>query len=321
MINTTLDISVIICAYTEDRWDDLIAAVESVQRQKTRPREIIVAIDHNPILLARTRAHLPDVIVVENKELRGLSGARNSGMAVAGGAVIAFLDDDAIAAPDWLEQLQASYGEAKVIGVGGAIEPLWPGTRPAWFPEEFDWVVGCVYRGMPQATAPVRNLIGANMSFRREVFERIGSFRLGKIGNRSRPEETELCIRTHQQWPEGVWLYEPCAKVSHRVPASRTRWQYFLTRCYNEGLGKAAMVQFVGPGDGLSAERRYTFQTLPHGIARGIADALLRGDLAGLARAGAIVTGLAVTAAGYLVGVVSLHLKSRTSVSNPANPI
>ena len=41
------DISVVICAYTEDRWDDLVAAVASVQGQSESPREIVVVVDHN----------------------------------------------------------------------------------------------------------------------------------------------------------------------------------------------------------------------------------------------------------------------------------
>src|SRR5437660_7446995 len=127
------DISVIICAYTEDRWGDLVAAVESVQLQTLQPREIIVVVDHNPGLLKRAQEHLLDVVVVENSRTRGLSGARNSGIAVAKGNIIAFLDDDAIAEPNWLEHLVVYYDDARIAGVGGKIEPFWRGTRPSWF--------------------------------------------------------------------------------------------------------------------------------------------------------------------------------------------
>src|SRR5436190_14939245 len=97
------DISVIICAHTEDRWNDLVAAVASVQQQTLSPKEIIVVVDHNPSLLKRAQEHLLDVVIVENRRTRGLSGARNSGIAVTKGNIIAFLDDDAIAEPHWLE--------------------------------------------------------------------------------------------------------------------------------------------------------------------------------------------------------------------------
>ena len=90
MTRAARDVSVVICAYTEDRWDDLVAAVESVQRQSVPPLEVIVVIDHNPDLLERVRAHIPSVVAVENREQRGLSGARNSGIAVAQGVVVPY---------------------------------------------------------------------------------------------------------------------------------------------------------------------------------------------------------------------------------------
>src|SRR5436309_12820458 len=116
-------VSVIICAYNEERWDDLVAAVSSLHRQTHRPEEIIVVIDHNPDLLARAQAELREVVILANAGQPGLSGARNSGIAAARGDVIAFLDDDAIASPEWIEHLIASYARSEVVGAGGAIVP------------------------------------------------------------------------------------------------------------------------------------------------------------------------------------------------------
>ena len=112
------------------------------------------------------------------------SPARNTGVALATGAVVAFIDDDAVADTDWLKYLGAAYAHDGVLGVGGAIEPAWQHGRPAWFPAEFDWVVGCTYRGVPEFAGPVRNLIGANMSLRREVFDVVGGFNegVGRVG-------------------------------------------------------------------------------------------------------------------------------------------
>lgn len=302
---TAVDISVVICTYCEARWGDLVAAVESLERQSLPPREIIVVVDHNPALLARVHAELPGVVGVPNLEQRGLPGARNSGWKAARSPIVAFLDDDAVAAPDWLQRLAEGYDDDRVVAVGGAIDPLWEATRPAWLPEEFDWVVGCSYRSLPQHTAAVRNLIGANMSFRRQVLERLGGFRsgLGRVGAGAEGcEETELCIRVQQQWPGHTFRFLPGARIGHRVPAERARWQYFRARTYGEGLSKARVVAAVGAGDGLSAERRYALGALPQGIARGLADALKGHDASGIARAAAIVAGLAMTVAGYAVG-------------------
>src|ERR1051326_2420681 len=170
------DISVIIWAYTEERWDDLVAAIESVRRQTLPAAEIVIVIDHNPQLLKRVQDHVPDVIVVENAEARGLRGARNCGVAAAKGRIMAFLDDDAVAAPDWLMFLTEGYDDPNVLGTGGAVTPSWVGEKPAWLPEEFYWVVGCTYRGMPQTASTIRNPIGANMSMRRTIFETVGDF-------------------------------------------------------------------------------------------------------------------------------------------------
>src|SRR3954463_2088009 len=117
------DISVVICAHTEARWEQLADAVASLRRQSFIPREILVVIDHNLALADRACHQLPGARVIENTQQRGISGARNSGIAAARAAIIAFLDDDAIAAPDWLEQLLAGHSNPHVPGGGGAVQP------------------------------------------------------------------------------------------------------------------------------------------------------------------------------------------------------
>jgi glucosyl-dolichyl phosphate glucuronosyltransferase len=311
--DAALAVSVVICAYTEDRWEDLVAAVESARRQSVLPQEVLVVVDHNPGLLARARANLP-CLVTENNGPRGLSGARNSGVAIAQGDLIAFLDDDAMAAPDWLERLIAAYRDEHTIGVGGAVEPLWSVEQPPrWFPDEFLWVVGCTYRGMPQRDGMVRNTIGANMSFRREAFEVAGGFQqgVGQVGaSLHRCDDTEFCIRLSQCCPGRHFRYEPAARVHHRVPASRANWRYFRERCYTEGESKALIARLVGSQDGLAAERVYAVRVLPWGIARNLADSLLRRDPMGVARAGAIALGLAFTLAGYVAGTLASRLSA-----------
>jgi glucosyl-dolichyl phosphate glucuronosyltransferase len=302
-------ISVVICAYTDERWAELVEAVDSVWAQTLPALEVIVVVDHNPGLLARARRKLPGVVAVENREARGLSGARNSGVAAACGDVVAFIDDDAVAEPDWLERLSAAYSEPRVAGVGGAIDPRWLDGRPPGFPAEFQWVVGCTYEGVPRARAAVRNMIGANMSFRRELVAVVGGFRhgIGRVGRLPAGcEETEFCIRARQRLPEAKFVYEPRARVTHAVPPARATWSYFRSRCFAEGLSKAQVSSSTGRDDGLASERAYVLWTLPAGILRGFADTL-RGDAGGMVRLLAIVAGLVLTVAGYLVGTLRLR--------------
>jgi glucosyl-dolichyl phosphate glucuronosyltransferase len=287
-------ISVVVCAHDERRWLELQAAVGSLAQQTLRPHEVVVVVDGNSQLAARAREALESTVVVENTGVPGLGGARNSGVDAVSGAIVAFLDDDAVASDRWLEFLASGYDDPDVAGVGGRAEPIWETERPSWFPPEFDWVVGCSYLGMPETTKPVRNMFGCNMSFRRELVRELGGFRLG-YGC----DETELCIRLRQRWPEKKVLYVPEARVFHHVPAGRTRFSRFLARCYFEGGSKAVVSRLVGAADGLASERTYVRQILPAGVVRGLGEAVGRGRVSGAGRAGAIVAGLASTAAGY----------------------
>lgn len=304
-VTTALAVSVIICAYTERRWEALLAAVASVGRQTHPALETIVVIDHNSRLLEQALAELKDVRVIASEHAPGLSGTRNTGIERAVGDVVAFLDDDAIADDTWLEELARVYDDPEVIGAGGVARPRWEGgTAPRWLPQEFYWTIGCSYRGLPTQPTPIRNPIGANMSFRKAVFDRTGGFTtgIGRVG--STPlgcEETELSIRARQAHPGGVVLHVPTACVEHVVSAERVSWGYFRSRCWAEGLSKALVTEEVGSTDALSSEWAYTLRTLPTGILRGLLD-VVQGDLTGLRRSGAIVAGLLVTAAGYVRG-------------------
>ena len=321
MVSTS--VSVVVCTYADARQDGLHAALQSLRLQDPPPEEVIVVVDHNPALAAVLRRECTE-IVIQNQGERGLSTARNTGVSVARGEIVAFLDDDATAAPGWIDALITGYERALVLGVGGEILPRWSSEQPAWFPEEFNWVVGCTYKGMPRVRKPVRNLIGANMSFRRHVFDELGGFRsgIGRIG--ALPfgcEETEFCIRLRHHWPAAVLLYEPRALVHHHVPAARESWRYFRSRCFAEGRSKAYISRYVGVNHGTTTERDYTLRTLPRGAVQGLVDMLARRDWSGAARAGAIAAGLAITTAGFTTAMVSDRLRPGSGRRHATNSV
>lgn len=300
----------VVCAYTERRWESLLRALDSLRSQRRLPDQCVVVIDHNEQLLRRARFSLPnDIEVVASEEPQGLSGARNTGVKAATGDVVAFLDDDAEADPGWLEALLGQYEHPWVVGAGGQALPVWPEKRPSWFPPEFDWVIGCSYVGLPETVAPVRNPIGAAMSFRRSVFAQIGLFdtgmgRVGVLQLGCEDDETEFAIRVRRGIEGAELMHVPDAVVRHHVEPERVRIGYFVRRCFSEGISGASLARRAGTGPALSSERHYVLSTLPKGLLDGLRDSF-RGDAGGFARAGMILAGLSVTIAGYLLGLGS----------------
>jgi glycosyltransferase involved in cell wall biosynthesis len=305
--------SVVVSTYDAKRWDDLVACVDSLGRQTRAPLEVIVVVDHNQALLERASQAFPETRPIANDRPRGLAGARNAGIAVASGDVVAFIDDDARAERDWLEKLEACFDDGAVVGAGGALQPLWQGPEARWIPREFYWVFGCSYTGLPERAAPVRNPIGANMAVRAEALVEAGGFREGGEDDAPRelrargvvraagnvPDDTDLAIRISRRRPDAVWIYQPEAVVHHTVTPERATFGYFVRRSFEEGVGKASLSALVGADAGLASERRHATAVLPRGVARELRR-FLAGDGSAALRALAIVVGTAAAAAGFL---------------------
>lgn len=307
--------SVVIATYTEKRWAELVDAVESALHQSPPPHEVIVVVDHNDELLAWVAAELGDrVVVTPNRDRRGLSGARNTGAAVATGDYVAFLDDDARARPGWLASLQAALDRPGVVGAGGLAVPEWEaGSAPSWLPDEFLWVVGCHYRGHRTTSGPVRSPIGANMAYPREVISRVGGFSWQfATPPFDRCDETEFCLRLTSQLG-GHIEFEPSAVVDHRVAAERNEWSYFIRRCLLEGRAKAALSVRTGVDTATGVERTYVTRTLPAGFFRYIGRGLMGRPIEFL-RAANLLVGLFATAIGFIQGHLQMDPDHRRSL-------
>lgn len=298
-------VSIVIPTYRDDRWALLTRSVAAARSQTYPIAEIVVVVDHTPGLYRRARRDLSGVTVLENLYEQGVSGNRNTGAFHTHTPLIAFLDDDTVADPDWLGRLVAPFADQDVIGTGGAIDPAWERRRPRWLPDEFLWAVGGSYAGMPTATAPVRNVWSASMVVRRERFMAVGGFRtgFGKLGARNRPEDTELCLRMSAAGG-GRWMYVPDAVVRHEVPAVRSSFGFFLRRCYAEGRGKVQMAALHTGSAPLGAERTY-LRALPRAVARHLATASRGGGLDPALRAGGVLAGVAAAGIGGAVETIS----------------
>ncbi len=312
----------IVPAWNSERRGELKRCLRAIERQTLAPAETIAVIDYNPELLAWVKDTFPAVNAVANRHGRGVVGARNTGVEIAGGDIVVLTDDDTEAEPAWIENLASCFDDPGVVGVTGELLPNWEGAEPRWFPTEFYWVFGCSYTGLPTEIAPVRNPIAANMAVRGEALREIGGFQQGVapreikyrgtvIAGGHALEDTELGIRIGQRWPEMSWLYQPHATVHHMVTAEQATLGYLMRRSFEEGAGKAELAQAMGAQEGLSSERRYVSVVLPRGVARGLLD-LLRGDLSGPLRAGAIAIGVLTSGLGFLIGnLARLRRKQR----------
>lgn len=246
-------VSVVICTYADERYGDFREAAESVLTQSYDAVELVVVVDGNERVAARAREEFgdhEDVVVHCNEGNRGLSYSRTRGVEYASGDVIAFLDDDAIAQPDWVEQLVTGYEKTDAIAVGGRMVPEWVTGEPSHIPEEFYWLIGANYEGRLDAWSEVRNTLGSNISFRRTVFEEVGGFdeQVGLQGEKQiQAEETELCIRMYETFGKGV-LYNPNAVVAHKIFDYRTQTGWLLRRAFWQGYSKRALETLGGDG-------------------------------------------------------------------------
>jgi len=293
--------SVVIASHSPQRREALAEAVTSVLGQG--PYEVVVAVDNNAYLYEWVRTQLTDVVPAHNQGTPGASATRNVGARAAAGRILAFLDDDAIARPGWLQNLTAPLARPEVVAVGGYAEPVWLGRAPEWMPAEFLWVVGASYRGLPSTAAPVRNVWSQNMAVTRADFWAVDGFRegFGKTGGRSQPEDTDFCIRLTAALTGRSCWYDPSARVGHSVPPDRGTLRFFVQRCYNEGQGKADIATLVGRPEGLRDERRHASKTLPAGIRRELRQAVAAREFSAIQRASAIGVGLGVAGLGYLI--------------------
>jgi glycosyltransferase involved in cell wall biosynthesis len=311
-------VSIVITSYTMERFDDLIELLESLHAQTYRNFETILVAERSTELYDKLGAYVEEkgyqnCKVLFNAGPWGLSPARNMGIKEAKGDIIAFIDDDALAFPDWAEEMVKTYKDDSIIGVTGPAFPLWEDESMNWLPEEFYWIIGCTAWFDCNEMREVRNAWGNNMSFKKEGIDSGGLFsnRLGANGGGGglgkqefACEDTELSIRVRKK-TGGCILYNPNVSIKHRVYRYRLNWRFIARRAYSEGYTKGMFKRLYrnkgGGSNVLATEytllRRILFKLSPD-ILRGF----FRHPVVSWRRLRVTITVLFCVAFGYLWG-------------------
>ncbi|MDY6775301.1 MAG: glucosyl-dolichyl phosphate glucuronosyltransferase [Halobacteria archaeon] len=253
-----MKVSVVLCTYSLDMYDDFKEAVESLLSQTYDELEVVVVVDGTDEVYERVEDDYggrDGVVLHLNDENLGLLRSRNKGAELSSGDVVAFIDDDAVADEEWVDELVATYQRHDALAAGGKMVPDWVAGKPSFLPEEFYWLVGVTHRGFvdDEEEQEVRNTFGSNISFRRDVFLKLGGFD-PNIGGRKGDKnlqggETELCARLYDEYGERVW-YNPDAEVAHKVFDYRTSKKWLLERAFWQGYSKRAMEVLVPESGG-----------------------------------------------------------------------
>jgi glycosyltransferase involved in cell wall biosynthesis len=227
---------------THNNATQLRDAIETLLAQTFSPQRYeIVIVDNGSMdgtpntvrTLAQDRTQ-PRIVYMQEPRL-GLSLARNAGAEAAAGRWVAYMDDDALAAPDWLETIVETYSTyPDAVAVGGRVVGEWEGPLPPWFDSHFGIAVSVLEWGPD--IKPLRFpewMCGANYSVERELILRLGGHdpELGRRGKlQFGAEEVELQLRIEKA--ALLVVYNPRVVVRHRIPRQRLTKQYYLERQY-----------------------------------------------------------------------------------------
>ena len=231
-----VDVSIVVCTY--NRAESLRETLETlVSQNRSGMNYEIIVVDNN------SKDHTKKIAQSFNGQLKyvfepkqGLSYARNTGIKQATGQIIAFTDDDVIVDQNWVSNVFRCFQETQALMVAGKIERLWTCQRPAWLTEEISGplIVQDLGPLRKRWDSGTRHTVGANMAFRRIVFEKFGFFQeeLGRRGNQLiGGEDREIFRRIFESG--GRIFYEPKAVVHHKVEKERLS-KSFMQRWFRD---------------------------------------------------------------------------------------
>jgi GT2 family glycosyltransferase len=286
--------------------------LQHLAKQTFEPTRITV-VDASPDMATReVVSDFPNVEYRRNELGAGTTAtSRAIGIADADEDVVAFIDDDAFAEPQWLEMLLKPYADRDVVAVGGRAINGQPGEANEGIGEIGlllpDGRLTGFFAADPGRVVEVDHMLGANMSLRLDAVRAIGGIRDLYPGTCLR-EESDIALRLRRAG--GRIVYTPYAVVRHvggtyaRGRRFDSRYQYFGAR--NHVVLLATTLGWRDPH-----VRRYTrtaMRSVVDDAVGGVRNARKRSGLAakasGLAggtRRGAI--GLIGTGAGFIAAL------------------
>lgn len=229
-----MDASIVVCTYNRaESLRDTLRALQALQAAPGRTWEVIVvdnnSKDHTKAVVEEVQRAWP-LLRYEFEGAQGLSHARNHGIACARGDVILFTDDDVLPEPDWLETTLKGLETYGADACGGYIAPIWESPPPEWLTERFYGFLAV--RTDRTDDYPITDdtppPFGANMAFRRRVFDRVGLFdtnRGRKGAVLASGEDGEMFERILAAGMKVMFLGG--SRVHHKVEAFRTTKRYF----------------------------------------------------------------------------------------------
>lgn len=253
----SMKVSVVVPTYSLDRYDDFCECVEAVFEQTYDDIEVVIVVDGNEAVYEKACADFgdrTDTTIFFSKPNAGPISRANMGGVLASGDVIALTDDDAVPSADWIERLVAAYQAQDAVAVGGRMVPDWVAGKPDFLPEEFYWLIGVTHEGFQEKPGEVRNTFGANLSYKREAFMKLGGLKLAGFGpSQIQGRETEFCARLREAYGQGVW-YDPEAIVAHKIYEYRTNQRWLAKRAFWQGVSKRGMEKFVPDAGGRESD-------------------------------------------------------------------
>ena len=255
-----LPVSAVVC--THNRADYLRKALRSLTEQTLdRQRYEVIVVDNgsrdNTKQVVDEFASVPNLRYIYEPVL-GLSRARNTGYQQARGTYIAYLDDDAVAAPQWLEKIVEVFEtfQPPPGAVGGKSEPIWEAPQPAWLSEQFFGHLALIdWSDVPTVVdGEEKWLAGCNIAFPRHLLAQVEGFRedLGRKGVSLIAGE-EVYLQRQLEALGYPIVYHPEVHVGHHVAPARLTQRYFRKHRYWMGVTRVGILQREAP---LSPRRR-----------------------------------------------------------------